>query len=96
MSSSKIVLIFSFIIVIIIIIVYRLCRQNRYNLLELFEETSITKTLKTFKNSNERTILYGSLFLDNLDKQISNMTNPPIEYDNKRIELIRYSDVLLL
>jgi hypothetical protein len=42
-----------------------------------------------------RTLLYGSLFLDNLDQQIKNMTDPTIKYDNKRIELIRYSDVVL-
>lgn len=43
----------------------------------------------------DRTILYGSIFLDNLDTQIQNLTNPPIMYDTKRIEIIRYSDLLL-
>ena len=43
----------------------------------------------------ERTILYGSIFLDNLDTQVQNLTNPPIMYDTKRIELVRYSDILL-
>ena len=43
----------------------------------------------------DRTILYGNLFLDNLDKQIINMTNPPVKYNSKRIELNRYSDMLL-
>lgn len=43
----------------------------------------------------DRTQLYGSLFLDNLDGVIKNMTDPKIEYDNKRIQVIRYSDVLL-
>jgi hypothetical protein len=43
----------------------------------------------------DRTRLYGSLFLDNLDTQIQNLTNPPIMYDTKRIEIIRYSDLLL-
>jgi len=46
-------------------------------------------------NSIDRTRLYGSLFLDGLDKVIKNMTDPPINYDNKRIEIIRYNDVLL-
>ena len=43
----------------------------------------------------ERTRLYGSLFLDNLDEVIINMTNPPVQYDTKRIDIIKYSDVLL-
>ena len=42
-----------------------------------------------------RTLLYGSLFLDNLDKQIKNMTDPPIQYDTKRIDIIKYADALL-
>lgn len=42
-----------------------------------------------------RTLLYGSLFLDNLNKQIKNMTDPSIKYDNKRIEIIKYADALL-
>jgi hypothetical protein len=43
----------------------------------------------------DRTKLYGSLFLDNLDKVILNMTDPEIKYDNKRIQVVRYSDILL-
>jgi hypothetical protein len=43
----------------------------------------------------DKTRLYGSIFLDNLDTQIQNLTNPPIMYDKKRIEIIKYSDVLL-
>jgi len=43
----------------------------------------------------DRTKLYGSLFLDNLDKVIKNMSNPDIKYETKRIELNNYSDILL-
>ena len=43
----------------------------------------------------EKTKLWGSLFSDNLPLQIITLTDPPILYDNKRIELIKYSDVLL-
>ena len=43
----------------------------------------------------ERTKLYGSLFLDKLNEQIIKLTDPPIAYDNKRIDIIKYSDVLL-
>ena len=62
------------------------------------------KTSEKFKNeysnySNEyeknRTKLYGSLFLDNLNKQIKNLTDPAIKYNNKRIEIIKYDDILL-
>ena len=42
----------------------------------------------------DRTKLYGSLFLDNLDEVIKNLTNPDIQYDTKRMQLFRYYDVL--
>lgn len=42
-----------------------------------------------------RTLLYGSLFLDKLDEQIKEMTDPSIQYDDKRIDIVKYSDVLL-
>ena len=42
----------------------------------------------------DRTKLYGSLFLDNLDEIKKNMTNPDIKYDTKRLELFKYYDVL--
>jgi len=43
----------------------------------------------------DRTKLYGTLFLDKLDEVIKSLTDPPILYDTKRIELVRYNDVLL-
>jgi hypothetical protein len=43
----------------------------------------------------DRTLLYGSLFLDKLDEQIKNMTDPRITYDEKRIDIIKYSDILM-
>jgi hypothetical protein len=42
----------------------------------------------------DKTKLYGSIFLDNLDTVIKNLTNPDIEYDTKRMQLFRYYDVL--
>lgn len=65
--------------VFILFYIYRIIKQNR----ELFE------------SKIDRTRLYGSLFLDNLDSQIISMSNPPIKYDTKRLELTRYSDMLL-
>ena len=75
------------IIVVIIIILYILSILSKYNIIikqESFEDEPI-----------DRTKLYGSLFLDNLNKQIKSLTNPSILYDTKRIELVRYNDVLL-
>lgn len=49
-------------------------------------------------NSNEsfdNTKLYGSLFLDNLEEQIKQLTNPDIIYDNKTVTINRYSDIIL-
>ena len=43
----------------------------------------------------DRTLLYGSLFLDKLNSQIKELTDPDIKYDSKRIDIIKYSDVLL-
>ena len=50
---------------------------------------------QTTKFNNDGTQLYGSLFLDNLNEVITNMTDPPIMYDTKSIVLNKYNDVLL-
>jgi hypothetical protein len=77
--------------------------------IELFEITSdinsINKPTNMFKKElddwtnpkyeKNRTKLYGSLFLENLNKQIKNMTDPKIQYDNKQIDIIKYNDILL-
>ena len=51
----------------------------------IFDKTGIEKN---------RTLLYGSIFLDKLNDQIKNLTDPKIMYDSKRIDIIKYSDVL--
>ena len=59
---------------------------------------SNTSPLNLFNESiyeKNRTKLYGSLFLDKLNEQIKGMTDPPIQYDTKRIDIIKYADVLL-
>lgn len=43
----------------------------------------------------DRTKLYGSLFLDKLNETVQNLSNPDIKYEEKRIELNNYSDILL-
>lgn len=77
----------------LIIILYYL-NMNKY--MELFQDSSINNNL--FNNpryEKDRTQLYGSLFLDKLNEQIKNLTDPRIQYDTKRIDIIKYSDVLL-
>jgi hypothetical protein len=52
----------------------------------------------SFENPNkpiERTQLYVSLLLDNLDEVVKNLSDPDIKYESKRIELNQYSDILL-
>lgn len=77
---------------IYILIILSLCMG-----IYILEETEnfIIEKNKDIIYEKDRTLLYGSLFLDNLDKQIKNMTDPKIQYDNKRIDIIKYSDVLL-
>ena len=53
-----------------------------------------TNPLTTKPQPIDRTILYGSLFLENIDKTIKNLSNPDIKYEDKRIELNNYSDIL--
>lgn len=60
--------------------------ENVINNINLFNDSKYEKN---------RTLLYGSLFLDNLDKQINNMTDPDIQYNTKRIDIIKYSDILI-
>ena len=73
-----------FIILIIIIIIFCI-KYNEYFALEPEPEPKPI----------DKTLLYGSLFLDNLDTQIQNLTNPPIMYEQKRIDIIKYNDILL-
>ena len=77
-------IIYIFIIIILAILTYILLNNH-----DSFESPTTTK------QSFEKTQLYGSIFLENLDEVIKNMTDPPIMYDNKNIQLIRYNDVIL-
>ena len=91
---SKLILIVFIIFIILTFII-------KYNTREKFNDNpSTTQTDKNDKNDKnntpiDRTKLYGSLFLDNLDEVIKNMSNPEIKYETKRIELNNYSDILL-
>ena len=83
-----------------VIIVILLLSILLFNTLERLNKDNF-ENIPSYTPSNtnvyekDRTLLYGSLFLDNLDEQIKNMTDPRIKYDEKRIDIIKYSDVLL-
>lgn len=77
---------------VLIIVFFIICIFSLIILIILYNK----KNNESFKPEPlDRTILYGSIFLDNLNTQIQNLTNPPIMYDTKRIEIVRYSDLLL-
>ena len=78
--------------IVLLVLKYRYSRYSRYS-----NNNSINNNnyiMESFEPI-ERTKLYGSLFLDKLNEQIIKLTDPPIAYDNKRIDIIKYSDVLL-
>jgi hypothetical protein len=89
-NNNKLILIIVLIIILIIIlIIYNIYKH------ETFDSQNPTTTNSTVKTPLDRTKLYGSLFIDNLDEQINSMTDPDIKYEEKRNELNQYSDILL-
>ena len=92
-KNNKIILIL-FILVLIAVIIAVIIYFTMRN--EFFQDlSSSTNLFNNPRYEKDRTLLYGSLFLDKLDEQIKGMTDPRIEYDTKRIDIIKYSDVLL-
>ena len=89
MNSKNKIIFYILLIITLVIIIYLIV--YKYKLIDSFD--SIPQTTK--QNYNDGTQLYCSLFLDNLNEVVINMTNPPIKYDTKTIELIKYSDILL-
>ena len=88
-------LFFILLIVFILILFMITFLKNNLFLNETFSNEPLT-TQGFFTNKPiDRTKLYGSIFLENLDQVITNMTDPDINYDTKRIDLNKYSDVLL-
>ena len=74
----------SLVISVIILIIYII--NNKILKRDYFENP---------KKPIERTQLYVSLLLDNLDEVVKNLSDPDIKYESKRIELNQYSDILL-
>ena len=89
MKNTKIILV----VIIFIILVMLLWNTENFNNISITTTTTNPFTSKEYERN--RTLLYGSLFLDNLNEQIQRLTNPPILYDNKRIESVKYSDIVL-
>ena len=81
--------IFLYIIIIFVLITIPYLAIYKFNNRDTFYSP------QTKKPNIDGTQLYGSLFLDNLNGVITNMTDPPIMYDTKTIELNKYSDLLL-
>jgi hypothetical protein len=93
--KTNVLILLILIFIIIVIISCKLIFNNCLKTSEKFKNE--IGNFSNFNNEYEknRTKLYGSLFLDNLNKQIKNLTDPAIKYDNKRIEIIKYDDILL-
>jgi hypothetical protein len=92
-KHNKIILAICILIIILIILI---CIVYMKGYLESFLDSNAN--LNYFNDpryEKNRTLLYGSIFLDKLDEQIKNMTDPSIKYDTKRIDIIKYSDILL-
>ena len=84
------------IIVFIIVCIIAFIKLYKINIKSVFLNNYDSFDVpQTTQQNIERTQLYGSLFLDNLNEVITNMSNPPILYDTKSIEINKYSDLLL-
>jgi hypothetical protein len=95
MKLGKIIVI-TLVIIVVVSIIYILNNKIITNT-DSFE-ISNTNSLAISNRSEkpiERTQLYISLFLDNLDSVIQKLTDPDINYEPKRIDIIKYSDMLL-
>jgi hypothetical protein len=95
---NKIILVLFILILVVILVVIVILIYNSRS--ESFKGSSANTSINAnlFNDSRyekNRTQLYGSLFLDKLNEQIKGLTDPQIQYDTKRIDIIKYADVLL-
>jgi hypothetical protein len=90
-------IIISIVIVIILILLFLYIKMYKTDHFDnpTSTNTSLHNTSTTKAQPIDRTKLYGSLFLENLDKTIKNLSNPDIQYEENRIQLNNYSDILL-
>jgi hypothetical protein len=89
-------IIISIVIVIILILLFLYIKVYKTDSFDNLESTntSFPNTSTTKAQPIDRTQLYGALFLENLDKTIKNLSNPDIQYEEKRIQLNNYIDIL--
>lgn len=92
-SNNNIILLFILLIILLIVVLLKL-KTRYYKDTFLISPTTTNYTL-TDSQTNDKTKLYGSLFLDNQKEIIKNMTNPSIKYKKKRIDLNNYSDIVI-
>ena len=83
------------IILLILILLGIIIYQSGKQIKGQYPDTFLIEQNRDVIYESDRTLLYGSLFLDKLNSQIKELTDPDIKYDSKRIDIIKYSDMLL-
>jgi len=99
--NNHIILLFILLIILLIVILIKTKHNHKHNHNHdsdndtFFINPVTTKYTLNNYNIDDKTRLYGSLFLDNQKQIIKNMTDSTTEYITKRIKLNNYSDILL-
>ncbi len=94
-NISYIKIFVSIVIILIVSVIFLVMLGNGYNKFKIKSNfMDITIPISEIYEKN-RTLLYGSLFLDKLNEQIKELTDPKIQYNEKRINIIKYSDILI-
>lgn len=83
------------IIIILIFIIIILDTRDNFEDINVSSVGNVGNDDGIYTYEKNKTLLYGSLFLDKLNEQIKQLTDPKIEYESKRIDIIKYSDMLL-
>ena len=91
LNNLLIISIVLFILVILIISYFQVFKIDTFIIKPVTTKQSIT----TKPQPIDRTKLYGALFLENIEESIKNLSNPDIQYEENRIQLNNYSDILL-
>lgn len=90
--NLSLILLILVILGVILVVLYMITHPD--NTARMFSNEAF-RTMEMPVYEKDRTKLYGSLFLDDLNTQIKRLTDPRIEYDSKRLEINRYHDILL-
>ena len=96
LNNLLIISIMLFVFLIVIIIYNKVYKIDTFIIKPVITNpTNPTNPSITKSQPIDRTKLYGALFLENIDKTIKNLSNPDIQYEDSRIQLNNYSDILL-